>query len=103
MNISGNTELKNINSNNTIPQGVMFKSATINHNPVENNVTTEGVNYNENTRKVTINVGDLENKKVIKLETEVQEFEGTISIMAKQKRMRLMKIILMLVNTELKL
>lgn len=85
MNISGNTELKNTIVTIPLPQGVMFKSATINHNPVENNVTTEGVNYNENTRKVTINVGDLENKKVIKLETEVQEFEGTISIMAKAK------------------
>lgn len=85
MNISGKLNLKNTIVTIPLPQGVMFKSATINHNPVENNVTTEGVNYNENTRKVTINVGDLENKKVIKLETEVQKFEGTISIMAKAK------------------
>jgi len=85
INISGNPELKNTIVTVPLPQGVMFKSATINHNPVEDNTTTDGVKYDENTRTFTANIGTLEHKKTIILNTEIQEFEGKISVIAKAK------------------
>ena len=85
INISGNPELKNTIVTVPLPQGVMFKSATINHNPVVDNTTTDGVKYDESTRTFIANVGTLKHKKTIILNTEVQEFEGKISVIAKAK------------------
>lgn len=79
-NISEGAELTNTVVNIPLPNGVTYKEAILGDLTVEQ--TKEKVDYDADTNTVKINVGTLSTVQTITLKVEVQELEGSISMMS---------------------
>lgn len=81
-NISGESALENTVVTIPLPDGMKYRNAIIKETLSDSNKITSGINYNEETNTVEINIGTLNIQKVIKLAVEVEEYNGNASIMA---------------------
>ena len=84
-NISGEGDLANTVVTVPLPEGLKYKYGQVKNSWDEDNGTSEGINYDENTNTITINVGTLSIQKFISLNLEVQKFTGNATISAKVK------------------
>ena len=84
-NISSSGTLNNTVVTIPLPNSIKYKSAVIKEYIDDEAGTTEGISYNEETNTVQINIKKLDFSKVIFLELEVKEYEGSITLMAKAK------------------
>ena len=84
-NISSMGDLKNTVVTIPLPNGITYKSAIIKNSWDDENGITDGVNYDQATNTVKINLGTLQINKVIILSVEVQDYEGDVSITTKAK------------------
>ena len=82
-NISNSGDLTNTVVTIPLANGTKFKSAVIQDAWDSTTGTSEGVTYNEETNTVQINLGTLVVTKMIILDVEVLEFEGSVKMMAK--------------------
>ena len=84
-NISGEGDLANTVVTVPLPEGLKYKDGQVKNSWDEDNGTSEGISYDENTNTITINVGTLSIQKFISLNLEVQKFTGNAKISAKVK------------------
>ena len=84
-NISGQGDLSNTVVTVPLPEGLKYKDGQVKNGWDEDNGTSEGISYNENTNIITINIGTLSIQKFISLNLEVKEFTGNATIFAKVK------------------
>lgn len=84
-NISGSGDLSNTVVTIPLPTGAKYKSAEIKDSWDSETGTTDGITYDEASNTVTVNVGTLTIQKMIAMDVEIQEFEGSITILAKAK------------------
>lgn len=84
-NISASGDLNNTVVTIPLPTGVKYKSAEIKDGWDSETATTEGITYDEASNTVTVNIGTLSIQKMIAMDVEIQEFEGSITILAKAK------------------
>lgn len=84
-NISASGDLNNTIVTIPLPEGIKYKSAFIKNNWEDKNEKTEGIVYNEEQNTLQINIGTLEIEKLIIFEVEVEEYEGSISMITKAK------------------
>lgn len=84
-NISGQGDLSNTVVTVPLPEGLKYKDGQVKNSWDEDNGTSEGISYNENTNIITINIGTLSIQKFISLNLEVKEFTGNATISAKVK------------------
>ena len=81
-NISAEGDLANTVVTMELPDGIKFNSGIIKDKWSDEEETSEGITYNEESNIVQINVGTLSITKFIKLQLEVLQFDGEISMMA---------------------
>ena len=83
--------------NNTVvtihlTEGLNYKSAEIKDNLISNG-TTDGISYDENTRTLTINLGDVEKNRSIFLYLETGTINGNISLIAKVIKLEISELV----------
>lgn len=84
-NISEKGSLTNTTVSMYIPEGFKYKSAKIKDNFVTGGETTEGINYDEATRTLTVNVGTIEERKIVYVYVEAEKINETMTMLAKAK------------------
>lgn len=82
-NISGFGPLNNTKVTVELPTGIKFNDALIKNSSSDENGSKEGINYNEASNSVVINLGTLENQKVITLSLKIENIDKGFSIIAK--------------------
>ena len=84
-NISEKGSLTNTTVSMYIPEGFKYKSAKIKDNFVTGGETTEGINYDEATRTLTVNVGTIEERKIVYVYVETEKINENMTMLAKAK------------------
>lgn len=84
-NISLGGDLNNTIVTIPLAEGTIYKSAVIKNSWADENEVTEGISYDEGSNTVQVNLGTVSINKTILLAVEVQNFEGSITMMAKAK------------------
>lgn len=82
-NISGFGPLNNTKVTVELPTGIKFNDALIKNSSLDENGSKEGINYDEASNSVVINLGTLENQKVITLGLKIENIDKGFSIIAK--------------------
>ena len=82
-NISDKETLENVEVTIQIPEGFKFKSAKVKDTYLSDEETTEGINYDESTRTLKVNIEQIEMWKVLYFYLETEKANTDISIMAK--------------------
>ena len=77
--------LKNTNVKVVLPKGMKYKSAITKNTFGDANGIEDNVAYNESENILNINIGDLEDFKIIILKTEVLNYEGEAKIYSTAK------------------
>lgn len=70
-NISTSGDLENIIVSMKLPEGLKYNSGSMSDSIASSEETTEGIEYDQNSNIITINIGKLEIQKYIKLSLEV--------------------------------
>lgn len=81
-NISAEGDLANTVVTMALPEGIKFNNGIIKDKWSDEEETSEGITYNQESNTVQINVGTLSITKFIKLQLEVLQFDGQISMIA---------------------
>lgn len=84
-NISLAGDLKNVIVTIPLADGVAYKSAVLKDKWEDDKGITEGITYNKESNTVSVKIDTLTSRKVIILETEMQKFEGYLSMKATAK------------------
>ena len=79
-NISGQGDLSNTVVTVPLPEGLKYKDGQVKNSWDEDNGTSEGISYDENTNTITINIGTLSIQKFISLNLEVKKFTGNATM-----------------------
>ena len=66
-----------------LPEQLSFESGEIRDSLVGDEVITDGISFDESSRVLTINVGTVENKKIIEIVTNVENESGAFLVQAK--------------------
>ncbi len=82
-NISAMGDLDNTIVTIPLPKGTKYKSAIIKDSWEDESEITEGIVYDEKENTLKISIGTLEIEKIITFKLEVEEYEGSISMIAK--------------------
>ena len=82
-NISGFGPLNNTKVTVELPTGIKFNDALIKNSSLDETGSKEGINYNETSNSVVINLGTLERQKVITLSLKIDNIDKGFSIIAK--------------------
>lgn len=84
-NISLAGDLKNVEVNIPLANGVGYKSAVLKNSWEDDHGITNGITYNKESNTVNVKIDTLSSRKTIILETEIQKFEGYLSMKATAK------------------
>lgn len=84
-NISGFGPLTNTKVTMDLPTGTKFNEAIIKNSALDETGSKDGISYNESSNSVTIDLGTLDNRKVIILSLKIENIDKGFSIIAKAK------------------
>ena len=81
INISENSNLNNVVVTMQLPQGMKFKGGFVKDKWSSEEKVTDGISYNEESNIITISIPSIDIMKVIELEVEVIDLEGSFYVM----------------------
>ena len=84
-NVSLSGPLSNTKLTVNLPTGIKFEEALIKNKLSDETGTTQGINYDETSNTVTVDIGTLETEKVIMLNVKMENIDNGFSIIAKAK------------------
>ena len=84
-NISRKGDLNNAVITIPLPQGLKYKDAVIKESGEDENGTTEGISYDEKTNSVTIKVDKLNSRKYIRMNLQVENYNGDLTLYSTAK------------------
>ncbi len=80
-NISGSATVNNAVARIEIPEGMEYVNAIVKNSLPEEEEITDGISYDENSRILTVNLGNIEMVKYIILNTTVTDYTGNLKML----------------------